>query len=457
MTAATSLTLSSVFNIIYEFRTGLMSMLKPSELRVFLPILGYKMSKAEERRYMSVDREVLKSTASIDRLMREGYQVLMLSTNFAELYKIMEGRQPKIGTWENRNIFDDSADGSYKSGNESRDELCDPDAEDHEKRDEVYGIGDEVYESGDEYYDGADKVHERQDEIPDKHDEFHWHESHEGEAGFASGEGNVVDPGLESDRTYSDSEEYKDRWWMPRRGIMGPYRVSVMFYITHPKFLHHNGHGETVTWNPDIPVALPGTWKRILHEGDTYLLDNEENPEDPDTHYVNGISGAKLQILREKVWDMDHFIWRRKHYPGHWDGLDGHLGCWNICTDIAEDCARICFFQRVPQGDGSKPFLLHCTDRERSFSSLAFLDTTILQPYSSDFQLQVLHLSQRPDKFETWTAWRDDHDYSDEEFRDLPMLENAAKNCHSVLITYQEEDRPIFIYAKIPLTIDLDD
>ena len=396
MTATTSLTLSSVFYLIYEFRAGLMSMLRPSELRVFLPVLGYKMSKPEARRYMSVDREVLKSTGFIDRLMREGYQVLMLSTNFTELYKNMEGRQPKIGTWKNRHMYDDSADGSYKSEVESRDELCDPDAEDAE-----------------------------------------W------------------------DLRSSTSEDYQDRWAQPQRKHMGHYRVSVMFYITHPKFLHHNGHGETVTWNPDIPVALPGTWKRMLHTAETYLLDNEENPEDPRTHYVNGISGAKLQILREKVWDMDHFIQEMQHYPGHWDGLDGHLGCWNICTDIAEDCARICFFQRVPEGDGSKPFLLHCTDRNRmrSQSTMAFLDTSIAEPYSRDVKLQVLHLSQRPDKFDTWTARaRSDFlPFSDEELRNLPMLENAAKDCHSVLITYQyDEDEPSFTHAKIPLTISLD-
>ena len=355
------------------------------------------MSKAEERRYISLDREILKSTAFIDRLMREGYQVLMLSTRLTKLSKLMEGPQSEVGTEE--------------AGTDNKQRI-------------VYGLDGEIVE-------------------PDKLS-----------SNVVFYRGSWVDLG---------ESEYMKHY----------FKISVMFYITHPKFLHHNGHGETVTWNPDIPVALPGTWKRVLYKEKPYVLENEKNPEDPRTHYVNGISGAKLQILRKKTWHMDHFIperqtypghWETLPYPGHWDGLDGHLGCWNVCTDIAEDGVQICFFQRVPQSRGSKPFLLQCFDKERSGANRppVFLDCRVADPYNGrrHVALEVLHLNQRPDKIDTAAkaAWTNPQPYSDVPFRDIPMLGNAEKDCHSLLIAWFDECNDYaFSYLKVPLTIKLDE
>lgn len=95
--------LSYSFHCIPDFRYGLLSMLCPSDVYILLPIVGYRLSEREKDRYMSIDRQVLKSTADIDRLMKQGYSITILGTNLHEAHDLIRGKK-KVGdgAWNRR-------------------------------------------------------------------------------------------------------------------------------------------------------------------------------------------------------------------------------------------------------------------------------------------------------------------------------------------------------------------
>jgi len=102
MAVNTAPTLGLLFTTIVEFRYELMSMLCPSDLYTLLPMLGYRLSETERNRYMTIDRQVLKSTAFIDRMIKEGYSVVLLGNNLREIYEVMRGKKVGDISWNTR-------------------------------------------------------------------------------------------------------------------------------------------------------------------------------------------------------------------------------------------------------------------------------------------------------------------------------------------------------------------
>ena len=99
-------TLPVLFNSIPDFRYELMSMLCPSDLNNLLPILGYRLSEMERTWYITIDRQILKSTAFTDRMIKEGYSVVLLGNNFREIYEVMRGKKVGQSKWNTRTSAD---------------------------------------------------------------------------------------------------------------------------------------------------------------------------------------------------------------------------------------------------------------------------------------------------------------------------------------------------------------
>ncbi|MCJ1250312.1 hypothetical protein MMC30_007538 [Trapelia coarctata] len=106
MAVNTSPTLGLLFNTIVEFRYELMSMLCPSDLYILLPILRCRLNEAERNRYMTIDRQILKSTAFIDWMIKEGYSVVLLGNNLREIHKVMRGKKLGDCEWSARALND---------------------------------------------------------------------------------------------------------------------------------------------------------------------------------------------------------------------------------------------------------------------------------------------------------------------------------------------------------------
>ena len=259
MGSITTPKISALFRTIPEFQYGLMSMLNPSDLHRFLPVIGYGMTESEKKRFMSVDREILKSTAYIDRVLKEGYHVVLVSSRLSEVYRVMRGKKVGDRRWNKQ----------------------------------------------------CRKL--------------------------------IVVPGRHT--TILDGAEY---------------RVKVMVVVYHPSQLRHNTNGETVVANPDVPVALPGTWKK--HLTPYYIPGSWEyrGPcENPPKYHVSSISGA---VLEEGI-----------NHDGSED--EGITGYWNHCDDIAEDCARIAFFQREPERkEKNLPVRLACIDFNNWWNRMGLVD-----------------------------------------------------------------------------------
>ena len=341
--ADTKQTLLTMFNHIPDFKYGLLSMLSPSHLYVLLPTLGYKLSERERERYMSLDREILKSTAYIDRLLKQGYSVTLVSTNLRELYQVIRGKTVGDDSWN--------------------------------------------------------------------YNPFQW----------------------------GRTEEDPNRW--PRDDWYPWYRIKVMICITHPRDLAFDEAGDTITRNTDIPVPLPGTWKRLTSRGEeSRVLDEPTQGEAPADYYINRISGAKLRT------DYTYQLW--EHYKG-WKGV------WNVCTDIAEDCAEICFFQ--PERQEGKHTLLHCQDHFDEDSVLRFLDSNILREGAFDYFIDYVGLHRNPLELKTqWAYWLGQKERSKDPrarrgLKDLKLVNDSGERLHYLIVTYLPHVDYGEIISKIPI------
>ena len=67
-----------------------MSMLTPAELSVFLTSIGYTMTDAERTRFMRFDRFIFKDTTALEKLMREGYKVVLVSPRLHRLRDLVK-------------------------------------------------------------------------------------------------------------------------------------------------------------------------------------------------------------------------------------------------------------------------------------------------------------------------------------------------------------------------------
>ncbi|KAL9118074.1 MAG: hypothetical protein Q9187_005383 [Circinaria calcarea] len=201
-----------------------------------------------------------------------------------------------------------------------------------------------------------------------------------------------------------------------------------MICITHPRDLTFDEDGKTVTWNPDVPVPLPGTWKRLSNWGNGDQIYDEEAPVDRETpaeHHINNISGAKLRIDYNKRFSRDYKGW---------------TGVWSVCTDIAEDCAEICFFQL--EGQEGKPTWLHCHDYFSDFSQLRFLDSNIIQEDGNHYDIEYIRLHRHPLELKTRRAKmaREGVGPADPnyrlEFRDLELFDEGGERLHFLTVAY---------------------
>ena len=327
-------TFMSMFHCIPDFKYGLLSMLSPSHLYRFLPAIGYILTEREKKRYMSLDREILKSTGYIDRLLKEGYSVTLVSTNLHELYDVIRGKPVGDDAWNSR-----------------------------------------PFEWGFVFYN------------PDgRNDWYDW------------------------------------------------YRIKIMICITHPRDLAFDEDGNTITRNPDVPVPLPGTWERLSNWGDgDLILERLDRSEAANEYYINRMARAEYyinSISRAKL---------RIDYDDNWD-YKGWTGNWSVCTDIAEDCAEICFFQVVEQE--GKPTWLHCQDQFSDFSQLRFLDSNIIHEVGKHFDVEYVRLHRHPLELRTRRAKKTlqgigpgDPDYR-LEFKDLELVDEAGERLHFLTVVY---------------------
>ena len=69
-----------------------MSMLTPTELPVFLASIGYTMTDAERTRFMRFDRFIFKDTTALEKLMKEGYNVVLVSPRLHRLRDLIKYR-----------------------------------------------------------------------------------------------------------------------------------------------------------------------------------------------------------------------------------------------------------------------------------------------------------------------------------------------------------------------------
>lgn len=69
-----------------------MSMLTPAQLTVFLAGIGYIMTNAERTRFMRLDRQIFKDTTVLEKLMKEGYSITLVSTRLHRLRDLIRHR-----------------------------------------------------------------------------------------------------------------------------------------------------------------------------------------------------------------------------------------------------------------------------------------------------------------------------------------------------------------------------
>ena len=79
-----------------EFKSTLMSMLTPAQLTVFLTGIGYIMTDAERTRFMRLDRQIFKDTTVLEKLMKEGYSIVLVSTRLHRLRDLIRHRGGSI-------------------------------------------------------------------------------------------------------------------------------------------------------------------------------------------------------------------------------------------------------------------------------------------------------------------------------------------------------------------------
>ena len=327
MVVSTAPTLGLLFTTVVDFRDELMSMLCPSDLYALLPMLGYRLNEAERTRYMTIDREILKSTTFIDRMIKEGYSVVLLSNNLREIYNVMRGKKVGDINWNTRTCA---------------------------RKQRVFG----------------------------REQEPMWGESTE--AGTQA--------------TFHPASSL--RWDMtpdePEVSLASSYRVRVMIYITHSRYLEFDDEGRSLTRNANIPVPLPGTWEETPH----WFAQGNNGMKRPhglamsagdESYQVNDISEAKLPL---------QFADHRQHTGMLWDGQ--RYGLWLARTDITEDCAKICFFKesdRVQKQICEEGAELRCCDTTSTYKSPHFVDVTVVNPdreFFRGFNWEYVHLHREP-------------------------------------------------------------
>ena len=244
---------------------------------------------------MSIDRESFKSTAYIDKLIKEVYSVVLFNTDIFKVRDVIRGRKVGDGAWNKRSF-------GYQV----------------QKRPGPYG---------------------------------NWPES----ANDSSWNDDLVSANSDIPIDYPRWEFYPDGSLTPS-GEIAPlwspetwYRVKIMVCITHPAALEHNSRVQTITRNPNMPVALPGDWGPARYHMDGKFLRGDAAEDDSlaDCLYrVDQISGARVIQPGEKFATYDHIA------NGHRANTRSLTwGFWNMRKDITEDCAEVVYFKRnSPEG-----------------------------------------------------------------------------------------------------------
>ncbi|MCJ1239691.1 hypothetical protein MMC14_007689 [Varicellaria rhodocarpa] len=85
--------LVTTFHIIPDFQANLMSMLTPAHLMSFSVAIGYVMTEAEKTRYMRIDRQIFKTTAHTEKLIKDGYDVVIVSSRLRKIQELMYNKR----------------------------------------------------------------------------------------------------------------------------------------------------------------------------------------------------------------------------------------------------------------------------------------------------------------------------------------------------------------------------
>ena len=85
--------LVTTFHTIPDFHENLMSMLTPADLMSFSTAIGYVMTAAEKTRYMRIDRQIFKTTAHIEKFIKDGYDVIIVSSRLQKIQELMYNRR----------------------------------------------------------------------------------------------------------------------------------------------------------------------------------------------------------------------------------------------------------------------------------------------------------------------------------------------------------------------------
>ena len=139
-----------------------MSMLTPAQLTVFLTGIGYIMTDTERARFMRLDRQIFKDTTVLERLMKEGYSVVLVSTRLHKLrdliryrggpYRPLSGMKVRDGERPSRSAKEAKYRKIYfhnsESGDSSSSEDKDPDSSNSKNKDPNWSNSD--YEDVDE-------------------------------------------------------------------------------------------------------------------------------------------------------------------------------------------------------------------------------------------------------------------------------------------------------------------
>ena len=292
---------------------------------------------------MSMDREIFKRTAYVDRLIKEGYTVVLISANVFEVRDVIRGTKVGDESWNHR-LW--AADINRRPG---------------------------PYRNWPKWASDSD-----------------WNDM------MAETYNNTIATDtakLSIKSTPSGRSKRSRRWFMNKKRVPWCpepwYHIKVMVCITHPDALEHNSVGQTVSRNPDMPVALPGKWGPARYYLDGVYMNNMEHFRELDAHdcdlgirrpeddniasqkrrvertgkyRTDGISGA--QVFRPD----DEFV-NALHHPSE--------AFWNLRTDITEDCAEVVFFEELTRNEPEEvifkycegivqnaggPYLLYCKD-----------------------------------------------------------------------------------------------
>ena len=360
------------FYSITSFRDDLLSRLRSSDLYKFLPLMGYRLTHKERRTYMSLDREIFKSTAYIDKLIKEGYSVVLISPNLFEVRDVIRGK--KVGD----NIWNQRVWGA-----------------DIKKRPGPYGNWPEW--SSDSNWDDMISETKNNALVADTR-----------RLSISSTSSSDCSCSSSGSSTFRKRLYYIDKEAVPRSPEPW-YRIKVMVCITHPDASEHNSHGQTVSRNPDMPVALPGKWGPARYYLDSQYLDYKERY-DPSRKPIprgDNLAAQTRRVKRTAQYRIDAISGAQVLCPDD-EFVAGvkecGMGFWNLRTDNTEKCAEVVFYEEPSRWEDSfrlcegteqnqgEPYILHCKDDE----TFKFLDSTQQDDLAERTDVQYVQLHRQP-------------------------------------------------------------